>query len=125
MVRILGYTLSSKKPVYIALTIIYGIGLSRAKFILSELNINKNYKVYELSELDIRKINNYLENSSFKLEGDLKKFEYSNIKSLIDVNSFRGKRHLKGLPCRGQRTKTNSRSSRHILKYKKKLSYDL
>ncbi len=121
MVRILGYTLSPKKPIYIALTVIYGIGLSRAKFILEKLNINKNYKVCEISEFDLRKVNNYLENSIFKLEGDLKKFEYSSIKSLIDVNSFRGKRHLKGLPCRGQRTKTNSRSSRHIFKYKKKI----
>ncbi len=121
MVRILGYTLSPKKPIYIALTVIYGIGLSRAKFILEKLNINKNYKVCEISEFDLRKVNNYLENSIFKLEGDLKKFEYSSIKSLIDVNSFRGKRHLKGLPCRGQRTKTNSRSSRHLFKYKKKI----
>jgi small subunit ribosomal protein S13 len=125
MVRLLGYTLSPKKPIYIALTVVYGIGLSRAKFILEKLNINQNYKVCEVSEFDLRKVNNYLENSTFKLEGDLKKFEYNNIKSLIDVNSFRGKRHLKGLPCRGQRTKTNSRSSRHIFKYKKKLNYDL
>lgn len=120
MARILGYTLSTKKPIYIALTIIYGIGLSRAKFILNKLNINMNLKIFELPELDLRRINNYLENSDLKLEGDLKKFEHQNIKSLIDINSFRGKRHLKGLPCRGQRTKTNSRSSRHIFKYQKK-----
>lgn len=120
MARILGYTLSTKKPIYIALTIIYGIGLSRAKFILNKLNINMNLKIFELPEFDLRRINNYLENSDLKLEGDLKKFEHQNIKSLIDINSFRGKRHLKGLPCRGQRTKTNSRSSRHIFKYQKK-----
>lgn len=121
MARILGYTLPTKKPICIALTIIYGIGLSRAKSILNKLKININFKIFELSEFDLRKINNYLENSNLKLEGDLRKFEYQNIKSLININSFRGKRHLKGLPCRGQRTKTNSRSSRHIFKYQKKV----
>ncbi len=122
MIRVLGYSLSLNKPIYIALTVIYGIGLSKAKFILKKLDIDTNIKVSKLSETKLREINNYLETSNLKLEGDLKKFNYKNIKNLIDINSYRGKRHLKGLPCRGQRTRTNSRVTRYKFKHQKVIS---
>ncbi len=120
MVRLFGYNLSYKKPIYIALKVIYGIGLSRSKSILNKLNIDINLKVGKLDESQLMSIRNYLQNCSFRFEGDLKKFEYKNIKNLIDVKSFRGKRHLRGLPCRGQRTRTNSRTSRRLFQRKNK-----
>lgn len=120
MIRLFGYNLPYKKPIYIALTVIYGIGLSRSKLILNKLNIDINLKVEKLSELNLINIRKYLQNCNFIFEGDLKKFEYKNIKNLIDVKCFRGKRHLKGLPCRGQRTRTNSRTSRRLFQRKNK-----
>jgi small subunit ribosomal protein S13 len=110
--RILGNNLSNKKKIYIALTAIYGIGISTSKRILNQLNINPNLKVSELNEGNISALRDILETDEFKLEGDLKRLISLNIKRLIDINSFRGRRHLKGLPVRGQRTRTNNRTSR-------------
>lgn len=112
MVRILGNNLSNKKKISIALTGIYGIGISRSLKILEHLNINPDLKVADLSEIDIGSLRDYLETDEFKLEGDLKRIISLNIKRLIDINSIRGRRHLKGLPVRGQRTRTNSRNAR-------------
>jgi small subunit ribosomal protein S13 len=112
MVRILGNNLSNKKKISIALTAIYGIGISRSIFILNTLNINLDLKVSDLNETDIAKLRDYLETDNLKLEGDLKRLINLNIKRLIDIGSFRGRRHLKGLPVRGQRTRTNNRNSR-------------
>lgn len=112
MVRLLGNNLANKKKIYIALTCIYGIGLSRSIKILNTLSINPNLKVSELTENHISSLREILETDEFKLEGDLKRLVSLNIKRLIDINSFRGRRHLKGLPVRGQRTRTNSRTSR-------------
>ena len=112
MVRILGNNLSNKKKIYIALTCIYGIGIPTSKRILDQLNIDHNVKVSDLNETNISALRDILETEEFKLEGDLKRLVNSNIKRLIDINSFRGRRHLKGLPVRGQRTRTNSRTSR-------------
>jgi small subunit ribosomal protein S13 len=112
MVRILGNNLSNKKKIYIALTCIYGIGIPTAKKILMQLNIDPNIKVSELTELNVSALRDILETDEFKLEGDLKRLISLNIKRLIDINSFRGRRHLKGLPVRGQRTRTNNRTSR-------------
>lgn len=112
MVRILGNNLSNKKKIYIALTSIYGIGIPTAHRILKELNIDFNIKVSDLTELNISSLREILETDEFKLEGDLKRLVSLNIKRLIDINSFRGRRHLKGLPVRGQRTRTNNRTSR-------------
>jgi len=114
MVRILGNNLSNKKKVYIALTCIYGIGIPTSKKILTKLNIDYNVKVADLSELNISSLRDILETEEFKLEGDLKRLVSLNIKRLIDINSFRGRRHLKGLPVRGQRTRTNNRTSRRL-----------
>lgn len=112
MVRILGNNLSNKKKIYIALTCIYGIGISTSKKILNQLNIDPNLKVSDLNETNISALRDILETEEFKLEGDLKRLVSLNIKRLIDINSFRGRRHLKGLPVRGQRTRTNNRTSR-------------
>ena len=112
MVRILGNNLANKKKIYIALTCIYGIGIPTSKKVLRELNIDPNIKVSELNETNISALRDILETEEFKLEGDLKRLVSLNIKRLIDINSFRGRRHLKGLPVRGQRTRTNNRTSR-------------
>jgi small subunit ribosomal protein S13 len=112
MVRILGNNLSNKKKIYIALTCIYGIGLSTSKKVLTQLKIDHNLKVSELSETNISSLRDSLETDQFKLEGDLKRLVSLNIKRLIDINSVKGRRHLKGLPVRGQRTRTNNRTSR-------------
>lgn len=112
MVRILGNNLSNKKKIYIALTSIYGIGIPTSKKILSQLSINPDTKVSELTELNVSSLRDALETEEFKLEGDLKRLISLNIKRLIDISSFRGRRHLKGLPVRGQRTRTNNRTSR-------------
>jgi len=112
MVRILGNNLANKKKIYIALTCIYGIGIPTSKKVLKELNIDPNIKVSELNETNISSLRDILETEEFKLEGDLKRLVSLNIKRLIDINSFKGRRHLKGLPVRGQRTRTNNRTSR-------------
>jgi small subunit ribosomal protein S13 len=112
MVRILGNNLSNKKKIYIALTCIYGIGIPTSKRILKELKISPDLKVSDLNETNISALRDILETDQFKLEGDLKRLVSLNIKRLIDISSFRGRRHLKGLPVRGQRTRTNNRTSR-------------
>lgn len=112
MVRILGNNLANKKKIYIALTCIYGIGIPTSKKVLKELNIDPDIKVSDLNETNISSLRDIFETEEFKLEGDLKRLVSLNIKRLIDINSFRGRRHLKGLPVRGQRTRTNNRTSR-------------
>lgn len=112
MVRILGNNISNKKKIYVALTCIYGIGIPTSLKLLKKLEINPELKVSELKEENISSLRDILETEEFKLEGDLKRLISLNIKRLIDINSFRGRRHLKGLPVRGQRTRTNSRTSR-------------
>jgi small subunit ribosomal protein S13 len=112
MVRILGNNLSNKKKIYIALTCIYGIGIPTSKKILSQLKIDPNVKVSDLNDSNVSALRDLLETDEFKLEGDLKRLVSLNIKRLIDINCFKGRRHLKGLPVRGQRTRTNNRTSR-------------
>jgi small subunit ribosomal protein S13 len=112
MVRILGTNLTNKKKIYIALTSIYGIGIPTSLNILNRLNIDPNSKVADLTESNISALRDILETEEFKLEGDLKRIITANIRRLIDINSVRGRRHLKGLPVRGQRTRTNNRTSR-------------
>ena len=108
--RIAGITLPENKRLEIALTSVYGIGRSKAQKILDQSKIAYGKKPKELTpeeENDIRKIV-----ETFKIEGDLKREVSSNIKRLKDIKSYRGTRHLKRLPSRGQRTKTNSRTLR-------------
>jgi small subunit ribosomal protein S13 len=120
MVRILGNNLSNKKKIYIALTSIYGIGIPTSKQILKTLNIDENLKVADLNETNVSEIRDHLENKDYTLEGDLKRFISLNIKRLVEINSIRGRRHLKGLPVRGQRTRTNNRTSRRLSFYLRK-----
>ena len=110
--RILGNNISNKKKIYIALTCIYGIGITTSKNLLKKLQIDPNLKLPDLTERNLSDLRDIVENEDLKLEGDLKRLVSLNIKRLIDIQSFRGKRHLKGLPVRGQRTRTNSRTSR-------------
>ena len=108
--RIAGITIPENKRLEVALTAVYGIGRTRATTILNGLNIDIGKKVADLSadeEKDIRR-----EVESFKIEGDLRRDKQLNIKRLKDVKCYRGVRHLRALPARGQRTKTNSRTVR-------------
>jgi small subunit ribosomal protein S13 len=117
MVRILGNTLPNDKKVYIALTSIYGIGISTSKKLLSQINLSPDIRVNELSDKNISNLRDILEKNELKLEGDLQRLVASNIKKLIDIGCFRGRRHSRGLPVRGQRTRTNNRTSRKLAKY--------
>ena len=119
--RILGNNLSNKKKIYIALTCIYGIGIPTSKKLLTKLNIDWNSKLADLTERNLSDLRDSVESEDLKLEGDLKRLISMNIKRLIEIQSFRGKRHLKGLPVRGQRTRTNNRTSRRqsIFNFKK------
>jgi small subunit ribosomal protein S13 len=109
LVRISGIDVPNDKHISIALTYIFGIGRSRAEAILKNLNISNSIKAKDLSEDEIVKIREYIENN-FTIEGDLRREISQNIKRLIEVNSYRGIRHKRGLPVRGQRTHTNART---------------
>jgi|TARA_Y100000813_G_scaffold194769_1_gene175607 small subunit ribosomal protein S13 len=120
MVRLLGNNLSNKKKIYIALTAIYGIGIPTSKEILTRLEIPYDLKVSELNEKNISDLRTILETDEFKLEGDLKRLISLNIKRLVDISSVKGRKHLKGLPVRGQRTRTNNRTSRRLSLFSRK-----
>jgi len=107
--RIAGVDIPRDKHICIALTYIFGIGRSKAKKILSDLNIKESVKTRDLTEDEIVKIREYID-GKFKVEGDLKREINQNIKRLIEINSYRGIRHRRGLPVRGQRTHTNART---------------
>lgn len=107
--RISGITLPNKRLAY-ALTALYGIGLSRAQFICKEAKVDPAMRANDLTPEDENKIRGVVEN--FKLEGDLKREVAGNIKRLKDIGTYRGSRHARRLPARGQRTKTNSRTVR-------------
>jgi small subunit ribosomal protein S13 len=109
MARIAGITLPSEKRIEIGLTYIFGIGRARSNKILEEAKIDKEKKVKALSEDEVNKIRQIIEKRE-KIEGDLRKELTGNIKRLMDIGSYRGSRHKRRLPVRGQRTKTNARS---------------
>lgn len=118
MIRILGTDLENKKKIFIALTSIYGIGLSRSLKILKDLKIDSKKNVENLTEFEAIQLRNLLEEgNNFQLEGNLKRYINQNINRLIEIKSYRGKRHLKKLPVRGQRTRTNSRTVRKLNKF--------
>ncbi len=108
--RILGITLSDNKRIEIALTALYGIGRSRAQKILNQAKVAYSVKAKDITPDEENKIRKIIE--AVKVEGDLKREVAGNIKRLKDIKSYRGTRHQKGLPSRGQRTKTNSRTRR-------------
>jgi small subunit ribosomal protein S13 len=107
--RIAGVELPRDKRIEVALTYIYGIGETSARKILSITGVNPDTRVNKLTEDDVIKLRNTIE-SEFKVEGGLRSEIAMNIKRLIDIGSYRGLRHRRGLPCRGQRTKTNART---------------
>ncbi len=109
MARIAGVDLPRDKRVEIGLTYIYGIGLTLSKELLAKTGINPDTRVRDLTEEEVAKIRETLE-KDYHVEGDLRREEALNIKRLIEINSYRGKRHRMGLPLRGQRTKTNART---------------
>lgn len=111
MARISGIDIPNDKHICIALTSIFGIGRSKADKILDDLHIGKNLKTKDLSEEEMVKIREYIENKC-SIEGDLRREVSQNIKRLIEINSYRGIRHKRGLPVRGQRTHTNARTRR-------------
>nr|YP_009346802.1 30S ribosomal protein S13 [Gracilaria firma]APR74337.1 30S ribosomal protein S13 [Gracilaria firma] len=115
MTRIVGVDLPKNKRIEISLTYIYGIGKSKARQILEQLKINRNIKTYELNDEQIILIRQIL-SSDYQVEGDLKRIEALNIKRLMTICSYRGKRHQLGLPLRGQNTRTNARTKRGIKK---------
>ena len=108
--RILGITLPDEKRIEIALTAIFGIGRPRAQSILTQAGVEYGKKAKELSVEEENKIRSVIEQGGFKIEGDLKREVSGNIKRLKDIKSYRGTRHAKRLPARGQRTKTNART---------------
>jgi small subunit ribosomal protein S13 len=109
MARIAGVDLPARKRAEIGLTYIYGIGRTRSKSILFRSGINPDTKVADLTEEEVSKIRQILEDEG-AVEGDLRKELSMNIKRLIEMGSYRGLRHRRGLPVRGQRTHTNSRT---------------
>ena len=108
MARIAGVDLPREKRVEIGLTYVYGIGLSSSQKILKEAGINPDARVKDLSDDDVNKIRKAME--GYKVEGDLRREIALNIKRLTEIGCYRGLRHRRGLPVRGQRTKTNART---------------
>ncbi len=111
MPRISGVEIPENKKIWIALTYIYGIGKTLSWKILREAKINPELKAKDLSPEEINKLKEIIE-KNYKVEGDLRREKMMNIKRLKDIGCWRGIRHIKGLPVRGQRTRTNSRTVR-------------
>lgn len=111
MPRISGINIPDKKRIEISLTYIYGIGLSSAKKILEKAKISSEIRAQKLSPEQINILKDIIE-KQYKTEGELKRETLFNIKRLKEINAYRGLRHMRGLPTRGQRTKTNSRTRR-------------
>ena len=109
MARIAGVDLPREKRVEIGLTYIYGIGRKSASDILAATGVNPDIRVKDLEEDDVSKLRDYID-KNFVVEGDLRRDTALNIKRLIEIGSYRGLRHRRGLPVRGQRTKTNART---------------
>ncbi|MBC7996824.1 MAG: 30S ribosomal protein S13 [Leptolyngbya sp.] len=111
MARIAGVDLPRDKRVEIGLTYIYGIGPTRAKKIITVSGVNPDIRVKDLSDADVTALREAVE-SGAEVEGDLRRLEAMNIKRLMDIGTYRGRRHRLGLPVRGQRTRTNARTRR-------------
>ena len=111
MARIAGIDIPREKRVEVALTYVYGIGLSSSQKILKQTSINPDTRVRDLTEDQVNRLREVIDRS-FKVEGDLRRETALNIKRLIEIGSYRGMRHRRNLPARGQRTKTNARQRR-------------
>lgn len=111
MARIAGVDLPRDKRIEIGLTYIYGVGLSRSQEIIEKTGVDPNIRVKDLSDADVIKLRETVE-GDYLIEGDLRRQVNMNIKRLMDIGCYRGRRHRVGLPVRGQRTRTNSRTRR-------------
>ncbi|HHY61828.1 MAG: 30S ribosomal protein S13 [Bacillota bacterium] len=111
MARIAGVDLPRDKRIEVALTYIYGIGLTSSQKILAETGVNPDTRVRDLTETEITQLREAIDRG-YKVEGDLRREEAQNVKRLVDIGSYRGLRHRRGLPVRGQRTKTNARTAK-------------
>ncbi|MBD1921513.1 30S ribosomal protein S13 [Microcoleus sp. FACHB-831] len=111
MARIAGVDLPREKRVEIGLTYIYGIGLSRSQEILATTGVNPDIRVKDLTDPQVAALREAVE-TNYEVEGDLRRLESINIKRLVDIGTYRGRRHRMGLPVRGQRTRTNARTRR-------------
>ena len=111
MARIAGVDLPRDKRIEIGLTYIYGIGLTRSKEILATTGVNPDIRVKDLSDADVASLREAVE-QNYQVEGDLRRLESMSIKRLMDIGTYRGRRHRLGLPVRGQRTRTNARTRR-------------
>ncbi|MBE7519991.1 MAG: 30S ribosomal protein S13 [Thermoflexaceae bacterium] len=111
MARISGVDIPNEKRIEIALTYIYGIGLTRSQETLAATGINPNTRARDLTDDEVIKIREYFD-KNFIVEGDLRREVRQNIARLIEINCYRGQRHRRNLPCRGQRTRTNARQRR-------------
>ena len=109
MARLIGVDLPRNKRIEVALTYIYGIGLSSSQKILAETGINPDTRSDDLTEEELVKLRDYIQNN-FKVEGDLHREVSQNVKRLMEIGCYRGLRHRRGLPVRGQRTHTNART---------------
>jgi small subunit ribosomal protein S13 len=109
--RIAGVDLPRDKRIEIGLTYIYGIGLTRSKEVLASTGVNPDTRVKDLSDTDVAALRESVE-ANYEVEGDLRRLESLNIKRLMDIGTYRGRRHRMGLPVRGQRTRTNARTRR-------------
>ena len=110
MARISGVDLPREKRVEIALTYIYGIGRTTASKICADTNINPDTRVKDLTDEEVDVIRKYIDEQGLMIEGDLRRERNQNVKRLMDIGCYRGLRHRKGLPVRGQRTHTNART---------------
>lgn len=115
MARLAGVDIPNNKRIEIALTYIYGIGLTSSKEILAKTGIDPNTRAKDLTEDQIAALREELE-ANYHVEGDLRRTVATNIKKLVDINSYRGSRHKRSLPVRGQRTKTNARTRKGPVK---------
>ena len=111
MPRIAGVDIPGKKRSLVALTYIYGVGLTTSKKILKTAGIDESIRADDLTDSQIAKIREVLD-AGFKVEGDLRREIQANIKLLKDIGTYRGQRHIRRLPCRGQRTRTNARTAK-------------
>ena len=109
MARLVGVDLPRDKRIEVGLTYIYGIGLTTSKKILAETGVNPDIRVKDLSEEDLGKLRDYIQ-ENLTVEGDLHREVSQNVKRLMEIGCYRGLRHRKGLPVRGQRTPTNART---------------
>lgn len=112
MARVAGINIPNEKRIEASLPYVYGIGLSMSKKILKATGVDPNKRTKDLTENELNLIRDYIEKNNFKVEGQLRQQILLNVKRLKEIGAYRGIRHIRGLPVRGQRTKTNSRTRR-------------